>query len=407
MWRNRMIDIKISVVIPVYNAEHKVKKILDSILQQDLKETEIICVDDESQDDSYSVLKKEAEADERIVVLRNEKNEGTLVTRKRGVAAARGEYIMFADNDDRYLPDVFGKLYSEIKEKDADILMYGFRPVEITYQDGEEIITEQYRSFAVPTPEFYEGDNCIHIENRLNLLWNKIIRAEVCKKAYEEIQDVRMTIAEDTYACWLIHYYAKRFAAIEDVCYEWSCADGASTFSDRSYDTFRNLCRCMGNYERCVYEFFISHGEPELAEFFTNGKKDLGYNYVIDKWVRTVPAENAIEGLQSVVDIYGYEKTYDYIHEEWNRRETNKAKEVEWLHSIIDRCNEKISKQKAKNERLKEKNTRLKEKNERLREKNDRLNAKIEGLKQSASYRIGRYVTWLPRKARRYSKGQE
>ena len=375
-----MNEIKISIVIPVYNAESTIEKCIRSILEQDVKEIEVICVDDCSKDNSFEVLQKVAEKDDRIVVLRNDKNEGTLITRMRGIREARGEYIMFADNDDWYVPNVFSKLYTEIKSKDIDILMYGFRPVKLICREGKEVTVEQYRDYAIPTREEYRGDHCIYIENRLNLLWNKIIKMDVCKQAYDNIKEMYMTVAEDTYACWLIHYFAKSFEAIEDICYEWDCNDGASTYHEISFEPFRNLCNCMKNYEDSVAEFFRARNETELLEFFKNGKKEIGYNYCIKRWRTTVPVENAAEGLRMIIDIYGADKICRFIQTEW----------VDVIHRYDAKVDETV--------KLKKKNDKLIAKTEKLQQKNETLNKRIDTIKKSKAYRIGRALTAVPRK---------
>ncbi len=97
-------NIKISIIIPVYNAERYLRECLDSICNQSYKELEIILVDDDSQDGSSEICKEYMKIDKRIIYLYKE-NEGPGVARNMGLNIASGTYIMFIDSDD-FLYDV-------------------------------------------------------------------------------------------------------------------------------------------------------------------------------------------------------------------------------------------------------------------------------------------------------------
>ena len=90
---------KISVIIPVYNAEKYLDKCLESLENQTLEGIEIVCVNDGSKDNSLEVLNRHAEKDKRIKVI-NQKNAGVSAARNKGIRTARGKYITFVDADD-------------------------------------------------------------------------------------------------------------------------------------------------------------------------------------------------------------------------------------------------------------------------------------------------------------------
>lgn len=102
---------KVSVIIPVYNVEKYVSECLESVINQTLKEIEVICVDDGSQDSSLSILKKYAQKDKRIIVI-EQQNSGAAVARNKGISFATGEFVIFMDSDDVYpTDDVLEVLY--------------------------------------------------------------------------------------------------------------------------------------------------------------------------------------------------------------------------------------------------------------------------------------------------------
>ena len=94
-----MEEMKISVIIPVYNTAEYLPRCLDSVLQNTYQNLEIICVNDGSTDDSAAVLKRYAESDSRIIVV-NKINEGVSAARNIGLDIATGSFVAFIDSDD-------------------------------------------------------------------------------------------------------------------------------------------------------------------------------------------------------------------------------------------------------------------------------------------------------------------
>lgn len=117
-----MIDIKVSIIVLVYNTEKYLDKCLDSIVNQTLEDIEIICIDDKSSDNSVSIIKKYRENDDRIILVENESNLGIGVNRDIGIKMSRGEYIGFVDSDDYIDKDYYLNLYSTAKKYNSDIV---------------------------------------------------------------------------------------------------------------------------------------------------------------------------------------------------------------------------------------------------------------------------------------------
>ena len=120
---------KISVLIPIYNQGKYIRRCLDSVVSQSLKEIEIICVDDGSSDDSAKIVAEYANADARIRLIKHNENKSLLMARKTGIFAAQGEYVMFVDSDDWITSDACADLYSEIKKYSADMLHFNVTEV--------------------------------------------------------------------------------------------------------------------------------------------------------------------------------------------------------------------------------------------------------------------------------------
>ena len=112
--------IKVSVIVPIYNAEKYLEQCLDSIVNQTLEDIEIILINDGSTDGSAEICKKYL-SDSRVTYYYKE-NEGLAAARDDGMLRANGEYIGFVDSDDWIKPDMYEKMYSAAKTNDSDIV---------------------------------------------------------------------------------------------------------------------------------------------------------------------------------------------------------------------------------------------------------------------------------------------
>ena len=135
-----MEDIKVSIIMPVYNSGQYLRPAVDSILSQSMKEFELILVDDGSSDGSEKVCDEYAQAHPEgtfpIVRVIHQENGGICKARNVALSEARGEYIGFCDHDDIYLPGLIETAYTKAKQYDADIVKYGEQ--DMWYNLGKE-----------------------------------------------------------------------------------------------------------------------------------------------------------------------------------------------------------------------------------------------------------------------------
>ena len=117
---------KVSIIVPVYNTEPWLRECMDSLVNQTLKEIEIICVDDGSPDNCGKILDEYAKKDTRIIVI-HQKNQGVSAARNAGLDVASGEYITFVDSDDYVDLNTYEKMYNLAKKDEIDILQFKFR----------------------------------------------------------------------------------------------------------------------------------------------------------------------------------------------------------------------------------------------------------------------------------------
>ncbi|MDB4575818.1 glycosyltransferase [bacterium] len=124
---------KVSLIIPVYNAEKYLRSCLSSATGQTLSDIEIICVDDCSTDSSHQLLTSYANQKSNIRIIRHEKNRGEGAARNTGLDNARGEYIFHLDADDTIPPDALEKLYEEAAKFKSDMVKGRY---DIVHEDG-------------------------------------------------------------------------------------------------------------------------------------------------------------------------------------------------------------------------------------------------------------------------------
>ena len=204
----------ISIIIPIYNIEKYLTRCLDSIIFQTFTDIEIICVNDYSSDNCQSILDHYAEKDSRIIIIQHAENKSILQARKSGVQIAKGEYILFVDGDDALEPIACDTLYETMTRAKVDICHFPTKVIgNSTKTDLSGII-----GFVKPYRELLKEDNILDacfIESLYNWsIWNKIYKADLCKKAYQSAGNFYCNMAEDVYTYFIISYFGKSYLGI-------------------------------------------------------------------------------------------------------------------------------------------------------------------------------------------------
>ena len=173
---------KVSVIIPVYNAEKYLGKCLESLLSQTLQEMEIICVDDGSSDGSPEILKRFQERDGRVRILTQE-NQYAGAARNNGMKEAQGEYLLFLDADDFFENTLLEKVYNQGKKMEADIVLFGAKQ----YNDKTGIVSPAswyFKRDALPRENPFSGktENTDVFALVTPAPWTKLFRREFVEK---------------------------------------------------------------------------------------------------------------------------------------------------------------------------------------------------------------------------------
>lgn len=179
-----MKDIKVSIIMPVYNVEKYLRQALDSCLEQSIEEKEIICIDDGSTDGSLSILEDYADRFDNLVIIK-QSNQGSGPARNKGIECARGKYLCFIDSDDYYASkDVLEKLYLAAERENA-LICGGNFAVDI---EGEIKETQAYKFLSEKRWNYEELQECYYY-------WKYLYNAQLIKEnkirfpAYRRFQD--------------------------------------------------------------------------------------------------------------------------------------------------------------------------------------------------------------------------
>ena len=248
---------KVSVIVPVYNVEKYLDKCLNSLVNQTLKDIEIIVVNDGTKDNSQDIIDKYAKKYKNIIAIKKE-NGGLSTARNVGIEKATGEYIGFVDSDDYIEYDMYEKMYQKAKTNDYDVVVcnlkyiYDDREVDAFSNINNDLLTKE------------EVKTCF-----LNIypsVWNKIYKNELIKD--NNILFKKGVWFEDVEFTYRLFPYINSIGVVKDKFYNYVQRDGAitRTFDERMYHYIDNL--------NGVVEFYKNNN------FYDEYEKELEYIYV-------------------------------------------------------------------------------------------------------------------------------
>ena len=259
----------VSIIVPVYNAAHTIGRCIESILNQEYTDFELLLVDDGSADGSGAICDEYAAKDSRVQVIHKE-NSGVSASRNLALDRAAGDYLQFLDSDDWITPDATSSLVRAMENGPCDMVISDFYRVvgERVSQKGDidedGIMTrEEYAAHMMEDPaDFYYG-----------VLWNKLYRRSIVE-AHHLRMDPEISWCEDFMFNLEYIRYASAFRAIQIPIYYYvktkgSLASQSLTISQtvkmkltvfEYYHRFFKTVLDEEEYERCrpkVYRFLL------------------------------------------------------------------------------------------------------------------------------------------------------
>lgn len=223
-------NIKVSIVIPVYNVEQYLGPCLDSLLSQSLKEIEIIAVDDKSTDNSYVLLKQyEARNPGKIRAFQLDKKGRQGAARNLGIREAKGEYIGFVDSDDYVEADMYETLYRLASELKVDMAYGGY------YEDFgsfKKAVSNRSELGKEGSKIKISGKNREDFMCEMRSFWCCLFRSELLRE--DGVYFPEGLAYEDNYFGVVANYYIKSFAYTDKPLYHYNKSNVGSTTSIRN-----------------------------------------------------------------------------------------------------------------------------------------------------------------------------
>ena len=223
---------KISVIVPVYNVENYIGRCIDSLVNQTLRDIEVVIVNDGSTDDSQKVIDEYVRKYPDKIKAYTIKNSGAANARNYALDKATGEYIGFVDSDDYVAKDMYEKLYNKAIEDNADIVNCGY------YRETETRCVEKE---TVYNPEFGNSvfENPYLIVDSVPYIWNKIFKRKIIED--NKIRFPNLKIYEDLVFTYELFVEANKISKVFEPLYFYTVTRETSLtfkFTEKRFDIF-------------------------------------------------------------------------------------------------------------------------------------------------------------------------
>lgn len=205
---------KVSVIIPVYNVEHYLARCLDSVLNESYRDIEIVMVDDASTDGSLVIAEQYQKKYSDIIIVRHEKNQGLMMTRRDGYQVASGDLVMFLDSDDALPKEAVEKLVNKQVETNADIVMGDLMKY---YVDGT---TERIIGSLTDDATKKEVLSALIDLRVAHSLCGKLYKMDLFRKGVLQTFD-SLTIAEDGCLFYQLVAKSEEIASLHEIVYDY------------------------------------------------------------------------------------------------------------------------------------------------------------------------------------------
>ena len=286
--------IRVSVIIPAYNAEPYLRECLDPILQKSEIRFEVICVDDGSTDNTLEILKEYAGKDSRVRYIHQE-NAGAGAARNTGMKYAKGQYLAFLDADDIYDPEMLRRVYEKANAENSDVIVFRcdqYFMADNTFKSSKFTI----KNSLLPEERPFAGSAIRRDVFRafVGWPWDKMFRADFVRENDLKFQEQRTT--NDMLFVFSALLKAERISLLEMVLAHHRRAAAGSSLSvsrEQSWRCFydaltalRDQLKTWGLYERYERDFidYALHFSLWNLHTIKGPSYSLLYNKLKDEW---------------------------------------------------------------------------------------------------------------------------
>lgn len=320
---------KVSLIIAAYNIEEYIDRCLISIINQTLKEIEIIVVNDGSTDNTLEKITNISKNDKRIVII-NQKNKGLIEARKTGLNIAKGEYILFVDGDDWLEENALELLYHTAINNNSDIVIYN---AYLNYNNRKEKFNTIFGS-DLDKNNYVKN---LFLDKVAPCIWSKFVKLDFLRDNNIKFPN-DITFAEDLAAVSIWFMHNPKVTILNENLYNYSQRENSITKSynikvlevDKAIEFIKENLIERGLYDVYKYEFeylvyahqfkwffkyiYIEQLNIKLYEQYKNRNINIKNNEFIKHEINTYPLSLRIR-VNSYHKGYKYGKLYDKIRE--------------------------------------------------------------------------------------------
>lgn len=273
-----MSDPVVSVVVPVFNTGRFLKRCLDSLVHQTLRDIEIVAVDDASTDGSAELLREYAREDRRIRIVHHEQNQGLHFARMTAVLAATGDYIGYVDSDDYVSVEMFSRLYEAAVAHDADIVRTGAHVLRDDVEDQpiSNVAPVTLRFSARTYPSGIEYLNA----DFYPAMWLHLHRRRLWEQALPHFPRIRL-VGEDNLTAFVLAYFARTVVSLPAVDYSYVEREDSLSAARTVADVTTHI-RDRSTIVRLLRAFLDSHGDDAEPGWMSlkDNNKGLVFEYI-------------------------------------------------------------------------------------------------------------------------------
>lgn len=384
---------KVSVIIPIYNSEKYLLECLNSVSNQYLKDIEIICINDGSVDKTPQILDNYGNKDSRVKIIK-QKNKGVGAARNSGLSVATGTYVQFLDSDDMLEPETLEYAVQQMEEKNLDVFYFDAR---VIFESGQ--LEKEKSSYKT----YYHRENHyqdVRTGSQLFTEWIKdggfrpngniqMIRRDFLLQS--GVKFIPGIVQEDNAFTAEVMLHARRVCHENGALYIRRVRSDSIMTKPQAFINAYGYFRCAMALERYFFNPAISGDTRSALRIFcqTLLKSMEGiYSNISEaekEKIQTLPEEERAAMLYLC-----------WYNEQAVKNRTEMIKKASELRALNEK-KEILAKQYHK---VSEDKQRLQKKVDSLEQRQEILKADFTAMQQSLSFRLGRKLTWLPRKLR-------
>jgi len=261
-------NIEISIIVPSYNEEKNIRRCLDSLLNQNFQNFEIICVDNASTDSTFDIIKSYSEKDNRIKPFYL-KEKGVSNARNFGIENSVGKYIGFIDADDFIQPQMFEFMHRAITENKSDFVC-------CKYEKTSELINKNFEYFC----RKFELSEFISFNDYDFVLNNELVISSACTKLIDRKKLVKFenfSVGEDTVFCSELFKKCSNYCLVDSPLFCYYNNENSVSFSDTKSEKWFDLLvtRFIAfdkfyDCDKSVSEFYLDRGMKNILSYRFN-----------------------------------------------------------------------------------------------------------------------------------------